>query len=379
MTDSGKKAATDPVLQLDHGILDVIELALGGLADTASVDLALSHVLPPADSLTAPEMGERRLLLADPDGTPLAEATLAHGTRLTELRPLSPAEHGPFRGSRVTSALPGERAVLFDAQPSAKQLLQLRQDHPFLADVSFLLMVPSAQARGRDYPMLMEQLHAAANLLGVRTVRHLVVPEILSSHDVVERLSLSVLEDFRQHVSLAPAHSGAVLMFSGLSGSGKSTLARAVQEHIHAHSHRRAVLLDGDDVRRFVSKGLGFSREDRETNVERIGWIASRVSEAGGIALCAPIAPFARTRQTVRQLAGEVGAFSLIHISTPLEVCERRDRKGLYAKARAGLIPDFTGIDSPYEVPEDAQLTLDLAQLSVEEATDRVIALLQQS
>lgn len=167
----------------------------------------------------------------------------------------------------------------------------------------------------------------------------------------------------------AGAHrQGAVVLFTGLSGSGKSTVARALAAELEDDG-LQTTLLDGDAVRHHLSKGLGFDRESREINVERIGYVASLVARHGGIAVAAPIAPFATSRAVVRALTEDVGArFVLVHVSTPLEVCEARDRKGLYARARAGEIPDFTGISSPYEVPVDAELIIDTATTSVEAA-----------
>lgn len=161
---------------------------------------------------------------------------------------------------------------------------------------------------------------------------------------------------------------GAVLFFTGLSGSGKSTVARALAAELNDDG-LTTTLLDGDEVRHHLSKGLGFDRESRETNVERIGYVAALVAKHGGIAVAAPIAPFAAGRAKVRELADDAGAqFVLVHISTPLEVCEARDRKGLYAKARAGEIPEFTGISSPYEEPVDADLVIDASVVSVADA-----------
>ena len=166
---------------------------------------------------------------------------------------------------------------------------------------------------------------------------------------------------------------GLVVVFTGLSGSGKSTIARVVVSRIAAETSRTVSLLDGDVVRQLISSGLGFDRESRLVNLRRIGWIAAEVSRHGGIAVCAPIAPYAGIRQELRDMAEAQGDFLLVHISTPLEECERRDLKGLYAKARAGLVTEFTGISDPYEVPEDADLSIDTTDVSVEEATQQVI------
>lgn len=165
---------------------------------------------------------------------------------------------------------------------------------------------------------------------------------------------------------------GAVVFFTGLSGSGKSTVARALAAELEDDG-LGTTLLDGDEVRHHLSKGLGFDRESRETNVERIGYVAALVAKHGGLAVAAPIAPFAAGRARVRALAEEVGAhFVLVHISTPLAVCEARDRKGFYAKARAGEIAEFTGISSPYEEPDDAELVIDTTDVPVPDAVETV-------
>ncbi len=161
---------------------------------------------------------------------------------------------------------------------------------------------------------------------------------------------------------------GAVVLFSGLSGSGKSTIARALVEDLRDGGPREVTLLDGDEVRQHLSSELGFDEASRETNIRRIAWVASLIAAHGGIAVAAPIAPFASSRRYARELVGPRGVFLLVHVSTPLEVCEARDRKGLYARARAGLLPDFTGISSPYEVPDDADVVVDTSATSVDEA-----------
>ena len=169
---------------------------------------------------------------------------------------------------------------------------------------------------------------------------------------------------------------GRTVFLTGFSGSGKSTIARALVDQLAAQ--RSVTLLDGDVVRTHLSRGLGFSREDRDVNIRRIGWVAAEVTKHGGVAVCAPIAPYDETRRWVRELvesAGGPGAFLLVWISTPIEECERRDVKGLYAKARAGEIKGFTGIDDPYEEPADAALVIDTTNVTVDDAVARILEL----
>ncbi len=172
------------------------------------------------------------------------------------------------------------------------------------------------------------------------------------------------------------AHRGLVLFLTGLSGSGKSTIARDLRDALAERADRRVSLLDGDLVRQMLSAGLTFSRADRDLNVLRIGYVAAEIARHGGIAICAPIAPYAATRAQVREMVSETGDFLLIYVATPVEVCEARDRKGLYAKARAGLIDHFTGVSDPYEEPADADLVIDTSALSRPEATAAVLGLL---
>jgi sulfate adenylyltransferase len=170
---------------------------------------------------------------------------------------------------------------------------------------------------------------------------------------------------------------GGVVLFTGLSGSGKSTIARALAEDLADGGGRRVTLLDGDEVRQHLSAELGFDVASRERNVERIGWVAALVARHGGIAIAAPIAPFAVSRARVRALAEPHGPFLLVWVSTPLEVCEARDRKGLYARARAGEVPEFTGISSPYEAPADADLVIDTTTTAVDDAVASIRELLE--
>jgi sulfate adenylyltransferase len=172
------------------------------------------------------------------------------------------------------------------------------------------------------------------------------------------------------------AQRGFVVFLTGLSGSGKSTIARSLADILAERGDRKVSLLDGDLVRQLLSAGLTFSRADRDLNIARIGFVAAEVARHGGIAICAPIAPYAAARARVREMVSEVGDFLLIHVATPLEVCEARDRKGLYAKARAGLIGQFTGISDPYEEPQDADLVIDTSVMTREQATEAVLRLL---
>ena len=165
---------------------------------------------------------------------------------------------------------------------------------------------------------------------------------------------------------------GLTLFFTGLSGSGKSTLARIMYGKFIEDGKRPTTLLDGDVVRRNLSSELGFSKQHRDLNVRRIGFVASEITKNGGVAICAPIAPYTSTRRAVRELIEEHGAMIEIHVATPLEVCEQRDRKGLYAKARKGVIPEFTGISDPYEAPEHPQLRIDTSGRSPMEAAQEI-------
>ncbi len=172
------------------------------------------------------------------------------------------------------------------------------------------------------------------------------------------------------------AKRGLVIFFTGLSGSGKSTIARGLAEALTERGDRTVLLLDGDHVRHLLSAGLTFSRADRDLNIARIGYVAAEVARHGGIAICAPIAPYAQARASAREMVTEVGDFLLVYVSTPVETCAARDRKGLYAKARAGLIKGFTGVSDPYEEPRDADLVLDTSAMTRQQAVDAVLRLL---
>ena len=169
---------------------------------------------------------------------------------------------------------------------------------------------------------------------------------------------------------------GFAIFFTGLSGAGKSTVAGVLAAMLEEEDSRPVTLLDGDVVRRHLSSELGFSREHRDLNVTRIGFVAAEIVKHRGIAICAPIAPYAQARRQVRAMVEEQGGFAEVYMSTPLEICEQRDRKGLYAKARAGLLKGFTGIDDPYETPEHAEIVVDTREESAEAAAERILRFL---
>ncbi len=165
---------------------------------------------------------------------------------------------------------------------------------------------------------------------------------------------------------------GFTIFFTGLPSSGKSTLANVLMVKLLESGGRPVTLLDGDIVRKNLSSELGFSKEHRDLNIRRIGFVASEITKNGGIAICAPIAPYDSVRKEVRQMIEAVGGFILVHVATPLEVCEQRDRKGLYVKARAGLVKEFTGISDPYEQPTDADAAIDTTAMSPEECVQQI-------
>lgn len=195
------------------------------------------------------------------------------------------------------------------------------------------------------------------------------IPAWFTYPEVVKELRLSYPPRDKQ---------GVTIFFTGLSGSGKSTIANALITKFLETGGRPVTLLDGDLVRKNLSSELGFSKEHRDINIRRIGYVASEITKNGGIAICAPIAPYEATRKAVRQMIEPFGGFILVHIATSIDVCEQRDRKGLYAKARAGLVKEFTRISDPYEVPGDAEVVINTAELSPEEAAQTIILHLER-
>ncbi len=423
---------SEPSHVLTGARLDELELLLGGLYGPAD-GYALPSSVPPewpwpftfsvpaAVGHQAVECGA--LVITDPDGTPLARLAVSAGQASADgavhlagrVEALQPAEHPPVRRLRLTRPLtgPGQDTqgrdpgpclvAAFDQAPEPAQLAEAMgmaiRHHAQLC----LVAVASSQEHGNYTVLELVSVleRCAEQLAGARTGL-LVLPTFEGAsaaqdstlrNYVLLRLGASILLNYTTGAG-APAGAlpsgraaagpeplaggipaaGAVVLLTGLSGSGKSTIARALLERLQRVDSRPVTLLDGDDVRRLLSSELGFSRQDRELNVRRLGWVAALVSKSGGVAVCAPIAPFEATRQEVRAMAEAVGSFVLVHVATSLEVCEARDRKGLYARARAGAVQDFTGIDSPYEVPLDADLVLDTGTIPVDDAVDSILA-----
>ena len=239
-----------------------------------------------------------------------------------------------------------------------------------------------ADASGEDYFWLVRALQLALE----DRVPLFVTPVLGHGEEIAKNLGATIVDveaEGELHPDVTkelvrhdppPEKRGFAVLFTGLSGSGKSTVANVVRTKLLELGPRPVTLLDGDVVRTHLSKGLGFSKEDRHTNVCRIAFVAAEVAKNGGAALCAPIAPYAATRAEARDIVERQGDFVLVYVSTPLAECERRDRKGLYAKARAGVITEFTGISDPYEAPDDADVVIDTTECSPEEAAEQVLA-----
>jgi sulfate adenylyltransferase len=211
-------------------------------------------------------------------------------------------------------------------------------------------------------------LNISGTELRRRLAEGLEIPEWFSFPEVVAEL---------RRTRPPRSQQGFTVFFTGFSGSGKSTIANALMVKLMEMGGRPVTLLDGDLVRKNLSSELGFSREHRDLNIQRIGYVASEITKNGGIAICAPIAPYASTRRIVRDMISPNGGFIEVHVATPVEICERRDRKGLYAKARAGIIKEFTGISDPYEVPAAAEISIDTTDITPDLAAHRIIVKLE--
>jgi sulfate adenylyltransferase len=195
------------------------------------------------------------------------------------------------------------------------------------------------------------------------------IPEWATFPEVVEEM---------QKAYPPPRRQGFAVFFTGLSGAGKSTIAKILYARFLEIGDRPVTLLDGDIVRQNLSNELSFSKEHRDINVRRISFVASEITKNRGIAICAPIAPYAATRNEIREIIEQYGGFTEVHVSTPIAVCEKRDRKGMYAKARAGLIKGYTGVDDPYEIPESPEVRIDTTDIAPDEAAQEIMLHLQQ-
>ena len=199
-----------------------------------------------------------------------------------------------------------------------------------------------------------------------------------TGQDIPSWFTFPAVVDVLRETHPPRSEQGVTVFFTGLSGSGKSTIANALLVKLLEMGGRPVTLLDGDLVRKNLSSELGFSKEHRDINIRRIGYVASEITKNGGMAICAPIAPYDSIRREVRQMIEPLGGFVLVHVATSLEECERRDRKGLYAKARAGILKQFTGISDPYEEPKDASLVLQTEGTTPEQMADEVLAYLKR-
>jgi len=250
----------------------------------------------------------------------------------------------------------------------AQELLQEHEEELGVTMVPFRMMVYvedlDAYYPEDEVPEGKRALNISGTELRQRLAEGRDIPEWFTFPEVAEELRRSYPARKKQ---------GFTVLFTGLSGSGKSTIANALMSKFLEMGGRPVSLLDGDLVRKHLSSELGFSKEHRDINIRRIGYVASEITKNGGIAICAPIAPYDAVRKEVRAMIEPAGGFILVHVATPIEICEQRDRKGLYAKARAGIIPEFTGVSDPYETPEDADVSIDTESTTPEEAAQQVL------
>jgi sulfate adenylyltransferase len=319
---------------------------------------------------------------------------LPAATSMLALNPMTPWSAGPrktllkaimARNYGCSELVIGGETVLEDLHQEARQ--RRGEDTPNIASdnvyavahdslgVTLLPFPRMVYVEERDEWLTQDEAPAEARTetmsgaeLTRRLMRDIKVPDWFSFPEVLDEMRKAYPPRKRQ---------GYTVFFTGLSGSGKSTIARALTVRLMEMGGRRVSLLDGDIVRTHLSSELGFSKAHRDINIRRIGFVASEITKHGGTAICAPIAPYRTTRRAVRSMIEAWGGFLEIHVSTSVEVCESRDRKGLYAKARAGLIPEFTGVSDPYEIPENPELAIDTTRYSVEEAVQMIVLKLE--
>ncbi|MDW4551771.1 bifunctional sulfate adenylyltransferase/adenylylsulfate kinase, partial [Defluviimonas sp. D31] len=256
---------------------------------------------------------------------------------------------------------------------AAQELVAKHQEEIGIEMLDFKQMV-YVQEKAQYFPV--DEVPEGSTVLDIsgtelrRRLREgLEIPDWFSFPEVVQEL---------RRTSPPRARQGFTVFFTGLSGSGKSTIANALMVKLMEMGGRPTTLLDGDVVRKHLSSELGFSKEHRDLNIKRIGYVASEITKNGGIAICAPIAPYTATRRAVREMIEAFGAFIEVHVATSLEECERRDRKGLYKLAREGKIKEFTGISDPYEEPKNPELKVETENVDVDNCAHQVILKLEQ-
>jgi len=257
---------------------------------------------------------------------------------------------------------------------AAQQLVRQYQDEMGIELVLFQEMV-YVKERKEYSPCDEIKSHETALTISGTQLRDMLlhgqpIPEWFSFPEIIEELRSACPAKQKQ---------GFTLFFTGLSGAGKTTLANALLAKLMSHGKRKITLLDGDVVRRILANELGFSKADRDLNIRRIGFVAAEVTKAGGIAICAAIAPYLGARTENRQLISQYGGYIEVYLATSLQACEKRDIKGLYVKARQGEIKGFTGIDDPYEKPINPEITLDTENLTVEESVTKIIDFLHHA
>jgi len=255
----------------------------------------------------------------------------------------------------------------------AQELLAEHQEELGVAMVPFKMMV---YVQERDAYVPVDELAEGTKALSISGTE--LRDRLAEGRDIPEWFTYPEVARELRRTHPPRSQQGFTVFFTGLSGAGKSTIANALLVKLLEMGGRPVTLLDGDIVRKNLSSELGFSKAHRDLNITRIGFVASEVTKNGGIAICAPIAPYDATRKTVRSMIAPVGGFALVHVDAPIEVCEQRDRKGLYAKARAGIIKEFTGISDPYEVPHDAEVTIDTTAASPDEAANQILLYLER-
>ncbi|WP_375326303.1 bifunctional sulfate adenylyltransferase/adenylylsulfate kinase [Candidatus Tisiphia endosymbiont of Nemotelus uliginosus] len=271
---------------------------------------------------------------------------------------------------------PGKNAAGQDFYDTyaAQELVQQHQGELGITIIPFQEMV-YVRSKTKYYPIdQVEDKQEILNISGTELRKHLhagqEIPKWFSFPEVISELYRTYLPRSQQ---------GLTIFFTGLSGAGKSTLANILLHKLMEIGGRSITLLDGDLVRQNLSSELGFSKEHRDINILRIGYVASEITKHRGIAICAPIAPYAAARCKVREMVSEVGNFIEVYVNTSLQTCERRDYKGLYAQARRGLIPEFTGVSDPYEVPTDAELVISTENTDIKDNVDLILDYLEKA